>query len=605
MSNFSDPPEGSIAPGSELKQHKMSTFSVFLMIFCLVAGGYFGMEDMVSGTGPGLTILILIVFPFFWSIPQALIASELGSAMPVEGGYYKWVQRAFGEFWGFQVGWWRTISCYVDTTLYIILAVAYIDAFIPLGTVGSFLAKLAIVAIFTVINILGIQEVARITTILMVFVLATLVVFIYFGAANWEFSPVVPFVPAGQPVISSLGFGIAFCIWVYSGYESMGTMAGELKNPQVIPKATLMTIPLVTAVYILPIIFGLASYGEYETWSVDNGISFVTIIASYGMPGLTFVFMLGAIACNVSLYNSYLASGSRGFFVLAEDRLSPLSLSKVNKKFGTPHLAIISMAVVNLFLSQFGFATLVVVDVILFMFAYLIWFLAAIALRMKEPDMKRPFRIPFGTKGVIAMTVVPAIICVTALFTNGINYLIGGSIALASGPVMYVIFKKVYGGIDNNKTLTSTQKKGVAFLSILIAVCLVIGFVMYNNERTQANESFGALMGSGSTSANYESLGSSYVIPEDSFALDLTDKNIENADTRIWYYNGDLTADVYLYDEFADEKAFAQTKFGVYQRLSGLGFSQIDIYSDDFAFVAYDGDEYASAQDVLDFLAEG
>jgi len=574
------------------------------MIYCLVAGGYFGMEDMVSGTGPGLTILILIIFPFVWSIPQALIASELGSAMPVEGGYYKWVQKAFGEFWGFQVGWWRTISCYVDTTLYIILAVAYIDAFLPLGTTGIFLAKLAVVAIFTVINILGIQEVARITTILMIFVLATLVVFVVLGAQSWEFNPVVPFIPEGQAFMPSLGFGIAFCIWVYSGYESMGTMAGELQNPQVIPKATMMTIPLVTIVYILPIIFGLASYGDYSSWSVDHGVSFVTIIASYGMPWLTFIFMLGAIACNVSLYNSYLASGSRGFFVLAEDKLSPMVLSKVNKKFGTPHIAIISMAVVNLFLSQFGFATLVVVDVILFMFAYLIWFLAAIALRMKEPNMERPFRIPFGTKGVVAMTVIPAIICVTALFTNGINYLIGGSIALASGPVMYVIFKKYYGGIDNNKTLTSPQKKGLGFLSVLIAICLIIGVFMFQSEKASANESFDALFYSESVSENYQSLGSSYIITEDSFALDLTDMNIENADTRIWYYYGDMTGDVYLFDDFADEKDFAQAAFGVFQRLSGLGLSQIDIYSDDFWFVAYDGDEFANANEVLAFLME-
>ena len=605
MSNDSQPPGSSISNGNELKKHNMSTFSVFLMIYCLVAGGYFGMEDMVSGTGPGLTILILIIFPFLWSIPQALFASELGSAIPEEGGYYKWVQRAFGEFWGFQVGWWRTISCYVDTTLYIILAVAYIDAFVPLGTTGGFLAKLAVVAVFTVINILGLQEVSRITTILMIFVFATLVVFGVFGVSNWEFSPLVPFVPEGQSFMSSLGFGIAFCIWVYSGYESMGTMAGELKNPQVIPKATMLTIPLVTIVYILPIIFGLGSYGDYSSWSVDHGVSFVTIVASYGIPGLTFVFMLGALACNLSLYNGYLASGSRGFYVLSEDKLSPPVLSKVNKKFGTPHLAIISMAVVNLILSQFGFATLLVIDVVLFMFAYLIWFLAGIALRIKEPNLERPFRIPFGTKGVIAMTVVPAVICVTALFTNGLNYLIGGTIGLASGPIMYVIFKKIYGGIDNNKTLTSGQKKGVGFLSLLIAVCLVIGFGLLQSERAQANESFDELLYNGAVSGHYEKIGSSYVIPEDSFALDLADTNNENADTRIWYYYGDLSADVYLYSEYDGEEAFAQAAFGVYQRFAGAGMSQIDIYSDDFAFAAYDGDEFGSARDVLAGMMEG
>ena len=589
--------------GAVLKKHRMSTLTVFFLTYCLVAGGYFGMEDMVSMTGPGLALLILIVFPFFWSIPQALIASELGSAIPEEGGYYKWVQRAFGEFWGFQVGWWRTISCYVDSTLYIILATAYINAFVPLGEWQSILVRVLIVAFFTIVNLIGLKEVGRITSILMIFVLSTLVVFIVFGVANWQFNPVLPFIPEGQSFMSSIGFGIAFCIWVYSGYESMGTMSGELENPQIIPKVTLMTIPVVTLVYILPIIFGLASHGNYELWSVDHGVSFVTIMGTYGIPALTMIFMLGAVACNLSLYNSYLASASRGYYVIAEDKLAPPILCKLNKRFGTPHIAILSMAVVNLFLSQFGFATLVVIDVVLFMFAYLVWFLAAIALRIKEPDLERPFRIPFGTKGMILMTIVPAIICIAALFTNGLNYLIGGSIGILTGPIAYVVFKKMYGGLDNKKVLSKGQKKGVTVLTALILVCIVIGSVLLYIESVRANESFDAVYND-TLRTSYDSDGSRYIIPEDSFALDLTDRVNENADTRIWYYYGDLTGDIYLYDEYADEVEFAHAAFAVYQQVADAGLSQIDIYSDDFWFVAYDGDEYTEVSHIVDYLLE-
>ena len=72
------------------------------MIFCLCAAGAYGIEDMIPMAGPGLTLVMLIVLPFLWSIPMAFVASELGSAIPQEGGFYKWVQRACGEFWGFQ-----------------------------------------------------------------------------------------------------------------------------------------------------------------------------------------------------------------------------------------------------------------------------------------------------------------------------------------------------------------------------------------------------------------------------------------------------------------------------------------------------------------------
>jgi amino acid transporter len=589
--------------GGVLKKHKMSTLAAFFMIFTLVAGGYFGMEDMVSMTGPGLTILILIVFPFLWSIPQALIASELGSAIPEEGGYYKWVQRAFGEFWGFQVGWWRTISCYIDSTLYIVLSVSYINAFIPLTEMQNFMVRLAIVLFFVIINLLGLKEVSRITSGLMIFVFATLFIFVALGAVNWQFNPVIPFYATGQGFMQSIGFGVAFCIWVYSGYESMGTMSGEVANPQVIPRATMLTIPVVTLVYILPIIFGLASYGSYELWSVDHGVSFVTMIGSFGIPGLMLIFTLGAVACFFSLYNAYLASASRGFFVIAEDKLSPPMLCKLNKKFGTPHLAIISMGAINLFLSQFGFATLVVINVVLFMFAYLVWFFSAIALRIKEPDLKRPFRIPFGTKGMIIMTIAPAIICMTALFTNGLNYWIGGCLGILTGPLFYVIFKKRYGGLDNKKTMTKGQKKSTLALTAFFVVCLLIGCGLLINENAKANESLDAVH-SESLSAHYDHLGVRYVISEDSFALDLADRGNENAETVIWFYYGDLTGDVYLYDEFASEAEFADAAFAIYIQLKDAGLSQIDIYCDNFWFVAYDGDVWSSAQDILAYLLE-
>ena len=257
---------------------------------------------------------------------------------------------------------------------------------------------------------------------------------------------------------------------------------------------------------------------------------------------------------------------------------------------------------VNLALSQFGFATLVVIDVVLFMFAYFIWFLSAIALRIKEPDLERPYRIPFGTKGMIIMTVAPAIICVTAFFTNGLNYLIGGSLGLLTGPVFYVIFKKKYGGLDNTKKLSAGQKKGVAALSAAILACLVAGSVLLFLQSISSRDSFDEAFNS-SLSANYDRERGKYIISEDSFAMDMTDRNNEDAETRIWYYYGDLTGDIYVYDETGDMEEFSQTAFMIYEQLSGAGLSQIDIYSDDYWFVAYEDDEYTDFTDILYYLS--
>ena len=90
----------------DLKRSRVRTVTAFFMIYILVSGGAFGIEDMVSSSGPGLTLLLLVLLPLFWGLPMALVASELGSAIPGEGGFYVWTRRALGNFWGFQAAWW-------------------------------------------------------------------------------------------------------------------------------------------------------------------------------------------------------------------------------------------------------------------------------------------------------------------------------------------------------------------------------------------------------------------------------------------------------------------------------------------------------------------
>jgi basic amino acid/polyamine antiporter, APA family len=76
-------------------------------MFSYTTGGPFGLEDMVTTSGPGMTLIYLLVLPFFWCIPVSLVSAELTTAMPVEGGFYRWTRAAFGDFWGFLAGWWN------------------------------------------------------------------------------------------------------------------------------------------------------------------------------------------------------------------------------------------------------------------------------------------------------------------------------------------------------------------------------------------------------------------------------------------------------------------------------------------------------------------
>ena len=450
-----------------LKQYEMKTSTVVFMIFCLCAAGAFGIEEMIPTAGPGLTLVMLIVLPFLWSTPMGLVAAELGSALPQEGGYYKWVQRACGEFWGFQAGWWRTISVYFDNTLYVVLAGSYLGSVLDLSGLQEYLFKASIIIAFTYINIRGIRDVGTVSTIVSVLVLMAFALVAAVGFAQWQTNPFVPFIPPDQTLLQSVGYGLAIGMWVYSGYESMSTVAGEIKDPQVIPKATLITVPLIMAVYILPTMGGLASLGNWDLWtteSVEGALTYGSVLAQVA-PALGVFFVFIAIIAQFSIFNTYIASGSRGFFALAEDNLAPKILVKCSKERGVPYVAVLSLGIFSLIICMFPFGVIVVVDVMLFMSAYALIFISACILRVKEDDLPRPFRVPIGTKAFIAMCIPSLIIIFIAFFISGTDYFVGGMVALVSGPIMYFIFKRKYGGLTKidpvNYPVNASTRLGV------------------------------------------------------------------------------------------------------------------------------------------------
>ena len=251
-----------------LKKHDIKVSGIVFMLYCLVAAGAFGIEEMIPETGPGMTLILLAVFPIIWAYPISNMVAECGSVMPSEGGVCVWVKEAFGEFWAFQSGWWRTISIYIDNTLYVILAGGYAAAQWDLGTVPEFILKFAMIAIFTYVNIRGLEEVGVASTILSLTVIAAFACVAVCGFMHWGEGTNISFQMtawAAEGIGDWFYFiagGISIGMWMYSGYESMSTIAGEVSNPQVIPKGTLLTIPLIMATYILPTTAGLGSIGR-------------------------------------------------------------------------------------------------------------------------------------------------------------------------------------------------------------------------------------------------------------------------------------------------------------------------------------------------------
>ena len=165
------------------------------------------------------------------------------------------------------------------------------------------------------------------------------------------------------------------------------------------------------------------------------------------------------------------------------------ALVKCSKERGVPYVAVLSLGIFSLVVCMFPFGVIVVVDVMLFMSAYALIFIAACILRVREGDLPRPFRIPIGTKVFIAMCVPSFIIIFVAFFINGTDYFVGGVAALVTGPIMYFIFKRKYGGLTQtdpvNYPLNSSTGLGIGdtkrmawMFAALTLVCLIATFFL-------------------------------------------------------------------------------------------------------------------------------
>lgn len=434
-----------------LVEHNITLRAAVMIMYCLVAAGCFGIEEMIPDGGPGITIIMLCILPFVWSAPQALCSAELGSAITDAGGFYKWIQRGLGEFWGFQGGWCRTLSCYIDNTVYIVLAGSYAKMLIPSMTdTVQFIFMAALILIFTIINLLGIEEIGAVSTIFSVIIFLVFLAVTIIGFCNWNYNPMSPlYNSADYTLIGSVGATLATGMWMYSGYTSMSTLATECKDKTVIPKGLLIIMPLVALSYILPTIAGLASVGNWSDWTTDGGISFGHVLALAGSWGIP-CFTIAAVLSNLSLFNAQMISISRGFYGMALDNLAPKSLTKVSKNRHVPYIGVLSLTAVSLILCNFNFDVLVTMDVTLLMVDYVLVFLSTAVLRKTEPDMERPFRIPGGDTFVKILITPGLIIATAALFLNGADYYLGGMIALISSPIMYIIWKRMYGGLYAN-----------------------------------------------------------------------------------------------------------------------------------------------------------
>jgi amino acid transporter len=429
-----------------LPRRQLTLLPLIAAIFFMVSGGPYGLEEIIHNAGYSRTLLILAIVPFLWSVPVALMVGELSASLPEEGGYYTWVRRALGPFWGFQEAWLSLAASIFDMAIYPTLFVLYLGQFWPAATEGyrAVFVGAAVVAVCALWNIAGIRAVGEGASLMMLLLLAPFAVLTVLCLLH---APVGA--PAAPKASVNLLGGIVIAMWNYMGWDNASTVAGEVHNPQRnYPRALLGAVVLVALCYLIPV--AALQRSGLDPAGFTTG-SWVAIANQISGPMLGWTIVLGGMICGLGMNNALVLSYSRVPYAMARDGMMPSALSKTNRK-GVPWVSVVLCAIAWTACLPLGFDRLIAIDILVYALALLLEFVALIALRIREPELARPFKIRGGIATIILLTLGPVFVLGLALIANGREYAAGvpvlvfGVLVVLAGVLVYPLTKKKLPG---------------------------------------------------------------------------------------------------------------------------------------------------------------
>lgn len=411
----------------------------------MVSGGPYGLEDIVGMAGYGRGLLMLAVVPFLWSLPTSLMVGELASAIPDEGGFYIWVQRAMGRFWGFQEAWLSLAASVFDMAIYPTTFVLYLSRVAPVLTAGhrGLALKLAIVAIAAVWNLRGAKAVGDGSVGMMAISLSPFVILV--GFAIWRALHGGLHL-GGSPVLThrDLGGALTVTLWNYMGWDNASTIAQEVDEPQRnYPRAMFSAAVLVMLVYMIPLTAVRAAGIPAGRFSTGAWADAARLLAG---SGLAVGVVLAGSLDGLGTFNALTLTLTRLPYALAEDGLLPRVL-RLRTKRDVPWVSVLACSIGWALALGLSFERLISIDLVLYGGALLLEFAALVVLRRREPALTRPFRVPGGTAVVVLVGLGPAAMIGFALWAardervGPLPALVFAALVGLSGAVVYAAYR--------------------------------------------------------------------------------------------------------------------------------------------------------------------
>jgi amino acid transporter len=431
-------------------QRVLSLIDVMAIIVGIVVGaGIFKTPSLVAANSESEGALLLAwLFGGAVSLAGALCYAELVTTWPHTGGDYHYLTRAYGRRVSFLFAWAR--MAVIQTGSIALLAFVFGDyssQLLRLGPYSSALYAALVVIGLTFLNASGLQP-GRWTQNLLtaVEVLGLLLVII---AGLFLAAPAVEVTAAPSPsstTSGAWGMALVFVLLTYGGWNEAAYVSAEMRGDgRKIAWALLLSLGVITALYLLVNLaylhgLGLAGMAASETIAAD------LMRRAIGERGAAIVSLLVAISALTSV-NATTITGARTNYALGRDYRLFSFLGRWSGRANTPVNALLAQGAVALALVLFGaltrqgFSTIVEYTAPVFWLFFLLSGISLLVLRVKEPEVKRPFRVPL-------YPVTPLIFCASSFYMlwsslayTGVGALAGVLILLAGAPLLIWAWK--------------------------------------------------------------------------------------------------------------------------------------------------------------------
>ena len=421
---------------------KLTILPLAAATYFMVSGGPYGIEELIQDSGYLLAIAIIVLTPIFWSLPTSLMVGELAAAIPAEGGFYVWVRRALGPFWGFQEAWLSLAASVFDMASYPALFVLSLAKMWPPATHGhnGQIISAAIIIGCILWNLFGARAVGDGSTLLGVLILSPF--FIMTIMALMRHGAPGKVAADAPPVHADVIGGIMVAMWNYMGWDNASTVAEEVANPQkTYPRVMMIALAAIVLSYAVPVAAIWSSHIPAGAWSTG---SFATIGALLAGNWLGLAVVVGVMISVFGILNSLTMSYSRLPLAMAEDGYLPRIFTG-RLRNGAPWASLLLCGAAWICALGLSFDRLLMLDILLYGASLVLEFVALVMLRIREPELPRPFRLPGGMPGAVLSGFGPTALLVLALIRNhdermgNVSALTIGLLIMGLGVVSYVV----------------------------------------------------------------------------------------------------------------------------------------------------------------------